>query len=78
MDSNSTKIENTTEDTTPRKVGESKMFGCSVRSIIAVTVTYTVCLMALSQIEIKEPLYSLSIAVIAYYMGQHVKSKPQL
>jgi hypothetical protein len=48
----------------------SRIFGVSLRGWIAFTVIYTVCMMALLSLDVKEPLYTLATAVVAYYFGQ--------
>lgn len=45
-------------------------FDVSVRALLAVVLTLTVCIMHLSGIEVKEPLYTLSTMAIGLYFGQ--------
>lgn len=45
-------------------------FDVSVRALLAVVLTLTVCVMHLSGIEVKEPLYTLSTMAIGLYFGQ--------
>ena len=60
---------------------DSRVFGVSVRAYLVLMVAGTVCIgylatlvMAYIQgeiiIEIKEPLYSIAVAAVAYYFGQ--------
>lgn len=44
--------------------------GLSVRGIVVVTVTVTVCGMSWTGHTVAEPLYSLAGIVIGYYFGQ--------
>ena len=45
-------------------------FDVSVRAFLAVMLTLTVCIMHLTGIEVKEPLYTLSTMAIGLYFGQ--------
>lgn len=49
------------------KIGD---FDVSVRALLAVMLTATVCIMHLWGIEVKEPLYTLSTMAIGLYFGQ--------
>lgn len=49
---------------------ESKIFGVSLRGWIALFITVTICAMAVLMLEVKEPLYSISLFVIGFYFGQ--------
>jgi len=42
----------------------------SVRALLAIMLTLTVCFMHLYGIEVKEPLYTLSTMAIGLYFGQ--------
>lgn len=53
--------------------GDSKIFNVSVRGWIATFVVATVCAMGLMQIDVKEPLYTLSVAIVSFYFGQNLK-----
>jgi hypothetical protein len=53
--------------------GDSKVFNVSIRGWIALFVVSTVCAMGLTQIEVKEPLYTLSVAIVSFYYGQNLK-----
>ena len=48
----------------------SKILGTSLRGWISFTVVYTVCMMSLFGVDVKEPLYTLAGMVVAYYFGQ--------
>ncbi len=76
-----------TEDTTitqrtstsgSRISSDSRIFNCSVRSIIALLVVGTVCYMSIAVIKIEEPLYTLVGMVVGFYMGQYNKPKSQI
>lgn len=54
---------------------ESHLFGLSVRAIITLSLVWTVCYMAVTGIEVKEPLYTLVGMVAAYYFGQNVNQR---
>jgi hypothetical protein len=45
-------------------------FDFSIRAILAIMLTTTVCIMHLYAIEVKEPLYTLSTMAIGLYFGQ--------
>lgn len=49
---------------------QSRIFGASLRGWISFTVVYTVCVMSLFGVDVKEPLYTLAGMVVAYYFGQ--------
>jgi hypothetical protein len=53
---------------------ESKIFGISVRALIAVIVTITICGMSIFHVEIVEPMYSIGIFVIGFFFGQKTPS----
>jgi hypothetical protein len=59
-----------------RKPHDSRIFNCSVRSIITLSVILTVCYMSIVGKKIEEPLYTLVGMVAGFYLGQH-KPKPQ-
>ena len=52
---------------------ESKVFGISIRGFITLLVVFTVCAMSATQLEIKEPLYTLAGLTIGYYFGHSVR-----
>jgi hypothetical protein len=45
----------------------------SLRGFIALTVTTTVCVMSLTLVEVKEPLYTLAGLIVGFYFGQDKK-----
>lgn len=49
--------------------GESKIFNVTIRGWIAVELVTTVCLMAIFKIDIKEPLYTLVVMAVSFYLG---------
>jgi hypothetical protein len=53
----------------------SRIFGLSLRGWIAFIVIYTICLMSLIGLEVKEPLYTLAGMVVAFYFGQEKGKK---
>jgi hypothetical protein len=48
-------------------------FRISLRGLIALTVTTTVCAMSLTMIEVREPLYTLAGLIVGFYFGQDKK-----
>jgi len=57
---------------------ESRMFGVTIRGWIAVLIVLTVCAMSLMKIEVKEPLYTLVISAVSFYLGsRNSMMKPQ-
>lgn len=57
-------------DVDPENPGsESHFFSVSVRAWLALIVTLTACTMSLFKIEIKEPLYTLSVAIMSFYFA---------
>lgn len=77
--------EQTTITTRPEATQDSRVGGVSVRAWLVMMLCGTVCLQSVAGqvlgyfltgelvIEIKEPLYSLSIAAASYYFGQTMK-----
>ena len=57
---------NANEDT----VVESRIMRLSVRSVLVIVLTATVCAMSIASKEIKEPLYTLAGMAIGWYFGQ--------
>lgn len=55
---------------TPNDGRESKILGVSVRGCLALILVLTVCCMAMKQIDVKEPLYSLVLLSVGFYFGQ--------
>lgn len=54
---------------------DSRLFGISLRGLIALIVVLTICVMSCLVIEVKEPLYTLGGLVVGFYFGQNQKSK---
>lgn len=48
----------------------SKIFGLSMRGILAFEMVTVMCLMSIFKIEIKEPLYSAVLLGLGFYFGQ--------
>ena len=48
---------------------ESSLFGITVRGWIAVIIVVTVCIMSLLRFDVKEPLYTLVISAVSFYLG---------
>lgn len=57
----------------PDTNGNSTLAGVSIRGWLAVLTILTVCAMALLTIEVQEPLYTLAVAIVAFYYGQNTK-----
>lgn len=55
--------------------GNSKLFSVSIRGWLALMVIACVCAMSAGGADVKEPLYSISIAALSFYFGQNTKSK---
>jgi hypothetical protein len=49
---------------------ESKVFGVSVRAFVCILLTMCVCCMALTRMEVKEPIYSAFLIALGFYYGQ--------
>lgn len=49
-----------------------RMFGqdVSVRGVVVVLLVLTTCAMSVTGIEVKEPMYSLSLMSVGWYFGQ--------
>lgn len=62
---NTQPIDNSTKTT------NSQLLSVSVRGWITLLVVFTVCLMSVMKIEIKEPLYTMTGMIIAFYFGQN-------
>lgn len=60
----------------PEKDSSFKLanFDVSIRALLAVMLTLTVCVMHLWGLEVKEPLYTLSTMAIGLYFGQKNKN----
>jgi hypothetical protein len=55
------------------KSQDSKLFGMSLRGLIAAVVIITICVMSMCNIKVEEPLYTLCGMVVAFYYGQNKK-----
>lgn len=66
------KIEETIELPSDHK-RESRLFNVSVRGLMALLLTATVCAMALLKIEIDEKIFTLVGMAVAFYFGQKSK-----
>lgn len=70
---NNTETSTTTTTETETKPDSGFRFGnfdMSVRALLAIVLTTTVCFMHSMEIEVKEPLYTLSTMAIGLYFGQ--------
>jgi len=52
---------------------ESRILGVSVRGWMALMLTYTACIQSSFGLTIKEPLYSLVLMAVGFYLGQKTK-----
>lgn len=48
---------------------ESKLFGVTIRGWLAVLLTFTVCIMSFVKIKVEEPMYTLVIMAVSFYLG---------
>lgn len=48
---------------------ESALFGVTMRGWIAVSLVATVCVMSLLKIKVEEPLYTLVMMAVSFYLG---------
>ncbi len=56
---------------------DSHVFGLSLRGLITLEIITGVIVLAFCKVEVKEPLYSISLIVIGSYFGSQLpKSKP--
>lgn len=53
-----------------------RIFSVSTRGWAALMVIVTVCAMGFLSIDVKEPLYTLSVAITSFYFGQNQKQAP--
>jgi hypothetical protein len=53
---------------------ESKIFGISVRSFLAMILTMTACSMSLLEIKIVEPFYSAFLLALGFFFGQKTQT----
>jgi len=56
---------------------ESRIQGVSIRGWIAVILVLTVCGMSVLQIDVKEPMYTLVVMAVSFYLGSRQNSKSQ-
>jgi hypothetical protein len=49
----------------------SRVLNVSLRGWIATMVVFTVCLMSVLALDVKEPLYTLAGLVVGFYFGQN-------
>jgi hypothetical protein len=54
-------------------VDDSRLFGISLRGWLTLMVVGTICGLAVVQIEVKEPLYSIGALTVGFYFGQKTK-----
>ena len=54
---------------------ESKIFGVSIRGWLAFILVMTVCVMSFMQRDVKEPLYTLVMVAVSFYLGQKTAQK---
>ncbi len=50
-------------------MNESNIFGVSVRALIAFMLVLTVCVMSFFAKEVAEPLYTLVMVAVSFYLG---------
>lgn len=51
-------------------MNESNIFGVSVRALIAYTLVVCVCVLCLMQKKVDEPLYTLVMVAVSFYLGK--------
>lgn len=51
-------------------MNESNIFGVSVRALIAFMLVLTVCIMSGMKISVVEPLYTLCVVAVSFYLGK--------
>jgi len=59
--------------TNPSTSEESTLFNVSIRSWTLLLLVLTVCIMSVTGIEVKEPLYTLVGLAVGFYFGQKTK-----
>ena len=58
----------------PNGIGDTSHVGTvSLRGIIAAVVIGTVCVMAVLERTVQEPMYSIAVAIMGFYYGQKTK-----
>jgi len=73
MDEQTTQVTQTT--TTDKVQEESQLMNVSVRGWITVGLVLTVCVMSVLKIDIKEPMYTLVVMAVTFYLGSKTTSK---
>lgn len=53
-------------------MGASRIFGISLRGLLAMMAMATICLMQYQGKEVKEPLYSVVLLIVGAYFGQAI------
>ncbi len=61
---------------TEKSAADSFIFHVSIRAWLAMLFSVTVCYMGLKALEVKEPLYSLSVASVGFYFGGQANKRP--
>lgn len=59
-------------------MNESNIFGVSVRALIAFMLVATVCVMSFFKIGVDEPLYTLVMVAVSFYLGSKTSQKGDL
>jgi hypothetical protein len=67
----------TREEETDPKRDQSHICSLSVRALITLLVTITVCVMAFQNKKVEEPLYTVVGLCLGFYFGQRDKPKAQ-
>jgi len=55
---------------------DSRLFGISLRGLIALIVVLTVCVMSVIGVLVVEPLYTLAGLIVGFYFGQNQRKNP--
>lgn len=55
-------------------MNESSILGISVRALIAYTLVIAVCAMQVMGHDVKEPLYTLCVMAVSFYLGKTTQS----
>lgn len=53
-------------------MGASRIFGVSLRGLLAMMAMATICTMQYQGKEVKEPLYSVVLLIVGAYFGQAI------
>ena len=60
-------------------MSESSIFGISARAMIAMFLVLTVCVMSVLRITVAEPLYTLVVMGVSFYLGKGTnQEKPEV